>query len=247
MPTPMNLCQCRRNPHDAKSFGSIMSWEDQARAVGTAVEREARWRTDPKPATGNSANAAAAASAVATIEASIGNFRSHHRLQPTRDVDDALLSIVPDAGVAGWASRRGMPVSIAVAHYPPRHHDLRIVRSEDDFGKEVVKPASHVVRRGYGKRAQLASSVLYELEAGKKIVMGAFGGHGDDDCEFETLRSYNPSPRSGSDVSWAAIDTALAKPRFHTLQQLSVRNEDPTITPYTKVWLPLTAAHGILA
>ncbi|KAJ7110581.1 hypothetical protein C8R44DRAFT_934286 [Mycena epipterygia] len=40
--------------------------EDQARAVGTAVEREARWRTDPKPTAGNAANAAAAASAVAT-------------------------------------------------------------------------------------------------------------------------------------------------------------------------------------
>ncbi|KAJ6556704.1 hypothetical protein B0H10DRAFT_2201541 [Mycena sp. CBHHK59/15] len=40
--------------------------EDQARAVGTAVERKARWGTDPKPTAGNAANAAAAASAVAT-------------------------------------------------------------------------------------------------------------------------------------------------------------------------------------
>ncbi|KAJ7273022.1 hypothetical protein C8J57DRAFT_264300 [Mycena rebaudengoi] len=41
--------------------------EDQARAVGSAVEREARWKTAPKtPPAGNSANAAAVASAVAT-------------------------------------------------------------------------------------------------------------------------------------------------------------------------------------
>ncbi|KAJ7143457.1 hypothetical protein C8R46DRAFT_1316074, partial [Mycena filopes] len=39
--------------------------EDQSKATGTAVERQARWTTDPKPA-GNAANAAAAATAVAT-------------------------------------------------------------------------------------------------------------------------------------------------------------------------------------
>jgi hypothetical protein len=40
--------------------------EDQSKAVGTAVERQARWSTDPKHKAGNAANAAAVASAVAT-------------------------------------------------------------------------------------------------------------------------------------------------------------------------------------
>ncbi|KAJ6548850.1 hypothetical protein B0H19DRAFT_1074654 [Mycena capillaripes] len=40
--------------------------EDQSKAVGTAVERQARWSTEPKPTAGNTANAAAAATAVAT-------------------------------------------------------------------------------------------------------------------------------------------------------------------------------------
>jgi hypothetical protein len=35
--------------------------EDQSRGVGTAVERLARWTTDPKPAAGNAVDAAAAA------------------------------------------------------------------------------------------------------------------------------------------------------------------------------------------
>jgi hypothetical protein len=40
--------------------------EDQAKASGTAVERQVRWTTDPKHTAGNAANAAATAAAVAT-------------------------------------------------------------------------------------------------------------------------------------------------------------------------------------
>ncbi|KAJ7727809.1 hypothetical protein DFH07DRAFT_871519 [Mycena maculata] len=48
-----------------RRFHEILK-EDQARGVGTAVEHEPRWRTDPKPTAGNSANAALAASTLAT-------------------------------------------------------------------------------------------------------------------------------------------------------------------------------------
>ncbi|KAJ6573789.1 hypothetical protein DFH09DRAFT_915806 [Mycena vulgaris] len=41
--------------------------EDQTRAVGTTVERQIRWHTNPKPTAGNLANAAAAASAIAKM------------------------------------------------------------------------------------------------------------------------------------------------------------------------------------
>ncbi|KAJ7783922.1 hypothetical protein DFH07DRAFT_764292 [Mycena maculata] len=48
-----------------RKFHEILK-EDQGRGVGTAVEREARWHTDTKPTVGNSANAALAATTLAT-------------------------------------------------------------------------------------------------------------------------------------------------------------------------------------
>ncbi|KAJ7101505.1 hypothetical protein B0H15DRAFT_769608 [Mycena belliarum] len=52
-------CQILRRFHELLK-------EDQARGVGTAVERDARWHTDPKLPAGNAANAAATAAATAT-------------------------------------------------------------------------------------------------------------------------------------------------------------------------------------
>lgn len=49
-----------------RRFHEILK-EDQTRAVGTGAVRKAHWETDPKPAAGNSANAAAAATSVAKM------------------------------------------------------------------------------------------------------------------------------------------------------------------------------------
>jgi hypothetical protein len=69
--------------------------EDQSKAVGTAVERQARWSTDPKPTAGNATNAAATAAAVATKVGRLFCFLSYvtHTEPPNRlqcDVRNSL-------------------------------------------------------------------------------------------------------------------------------------------------------------
>ncbi|KAJ7175483.1 hypothetical protein C8R46DRAFT_1174476 [Mycena filopes] len=66
--------------------------EDQSKATGTAVERQARWTTDPKPA-GNAVNAAAAATA-ATRAAT-----RRAKLFKEAKVPSRLLAVVKDAAV----------------------------------------------------------------------------------------------------------------------------------------------------
>ncbi|KAJ6632173.1 hypothetical protein B0H10DRAFT_2206574 [Mycena sp. CBHHK59/15] len=49
-----------------RQFHDILKEHDQTRGAGTAVERQVRWSSNPKPVAGNSANAAAAAVVVAS-------------------------------------------------------------------------------------------------------------------------------------------------------------------------------------
>ncbi|KAF7324216.1 hypothetical protein MSAN_02534100 [Mycena sanguinolenta] len=71
--------------------------EDQSKAVGTAVERQARWSTDPKPTAGNAANAAAAAAAVATKAAT-----RRTKLFKDAKLAPPLLKAVTNAGLTNF-------------------------------------------------------------------------------------------------------------------------------------------------
>ncbi|KAF8172221.1 hypothetical protein K438DRAFT_1851749 [Mycena galopus ATCC 62051] len=83
-------CQILRKYHELLK-------EDQSKAAGTVVERQARWTTDPIPAAGNAANAAATAAAVATKAA----IRPRKLFQDAK-LPPSLLKEVESAGLTNF-------------------------------------------------------------------------------------------------------------------------------------------------